>query len=159
MIFSYEIVITIHQKPSTWPSHPYPRPRFQWPKSCPGSKWVWRAPTPSHPWFASRLVHLSSTFKITIVRQTNPLCLPVHLLPQQREDEKTWNITLPSPQFTSCHCSDNTGRTSSRTGMPAPSADYFQQLQQLALAKISYPMQQTGWLLVPCPQSGPPFWW
>ena len=64
MIFSDEIRITIHQKPTTFPSPLYPRPQFQWPKSHLESERGRRAPTMSHPWFASRLVHLSSTFKI-----------------------------------------------------------------------------------------------
>ena len=119
---SDEIRITIHLKPTTFPSPPYPRPRFQWPYSWLGRERVRRAPTSSHPWFASHLVNLSSTSKIIIVRPTTPLCLPVHLLPQQREDEEIpeQKVTvaavchsLPTPSTP--RSSANTGRTTRRS--------------------------------------------
>ena len=58
-----------------FPLSPYPRPRFQWPKSRLGRERVRRS-TLSHPWFASHLGHLYSTSMITIVRTTTPPCLP-----------------------------------------------------------------------------------
>ena len=103
---SDEIRITIHLRPSTFPSSPYPRLRFQWPYSRLGRKRVRRAPTSSHPWFVSCLVHLPSTAKIIIVRLTTPPCLPAHLLPQQRQDEEILEhevtvaeVRRSSPQF------------------------------------------------------------
>ena len=117
MIFSDNIRITIHQKLITFPSPPYPRPRFQRPKSHLGSEQGRRAPTPSHPWFASRLVHLSSTSKITIVCPMTPSSPS---LLQQREDEEIpeQKVAVAAVHFQQQRHLDSTGAPG--TEMPAP---------------------------------------